>query len=59
MYTVLTHRRPRFEQLNRALAARKIRPVVDRVFAFEDAAAAFRHLESQTHVGKVVVRVAH
>ena len=48
----------RFEDLMRALAVNKIHPVVDKVFDFEDAVAAYRHLESQKHVGKVVIRVA-
>jgi NADPH:quinone reductase-like Zn-dependent oxidoreductase len=32
------------------------RPVVDKVFGFEEAKDAFAHLESQTHVGKVVIK---
>jgi len=32
-------------------------PVIDRVFPFADAKAAYRHLESQQHVGKVVIRI--
>ena len=48
----------RFNDLNRALAAHKIHPVVDKVFEFEDALAAYKHLESQKHIGKVVIRVA-
>ncbi|KAH9910334.1 NAD(P)-binding protein [Amylocystis lapponica] len=47
-----------FEQMNRLIVAQAIRPVVDRVFAFEDAVAAYEHLESQKHVGKVVVEVS-
>ncbi|KAJ3541547.1 hypothetical protein NMY22_g3847 [Coprinellus aureogranulatus] len=33
-------------------------PVVDKVFPFEDAIGAYAHLESQKHVGKVVIQVA-
>ena len=44
--------------MNRALATHKIRPVVDKVFEFDDAVAAYKHLEAQKHLGKVVVRVA-
>ena len=32
--------------------------VVDRVFAFEEVAAAYRHLESGRPLGKVVLRLA-
>ncbi len=46
-----------FEAMNRAIAAHQLRPVVDRVFPFDQAADAFRHLESGSHFGKVVVRV--
>ncbi|SJL13259.1 related to Alcohol dehydrogenase [Armillaria ostoyae] len=33
------------------------RPVIDKVFSFEEAIDAYAHLESQKHVGKVVIRV--
>jgi len=39
------------------LAAHAIRPVIDRSFAYTEAAAAFDHLRAAGHVGKVVVRV--
>ena len=45
-----------FEAMNRAMTAHKVRPVIDRIFPFAQAGDAFRHLASQTHVGKVVVR---
>lgn len=48
----------RFEEMNRLLAAREIHPVVDRVFGFEEAQEAYRHLQSQKHIGKVVIQVA-
>jgi NADPH:quinone reductase-like Zn-dependent oxidoreductase len=34
------------------------RPVVDKVFSFEEAKAAYAYLESQAHVGKVVIKVS-
>jgi len=42
--------------LNRAVAATGLKPVIDRVFAFGDAREAFSHLESGAHLGKVVIR---
>ncbi len=42
-----------FEALCRAVDAHQLRPVVDRVFAFEEAPAAFAHLASGAHFGKV------
>ena len=44
-----------FELMNRAIALHKLKPVVDRVFPFEDAKSAYRYLESQQHFGKVVI----
>jgi NADPH:quinone reductase-like Zn-dependent oxidoreductase len=45
-----------FEAMNRAITVDGLHPVIDRVFEFEDVIAAFRHLESGSHFGKVVVR---
>ena len=41
----------------RAVAAAGIRPVIDRVFGFDEAKAAFQHLADGRHVGKVVVEI--
>ena len=49
--------RQMFEALNNAIELHRITPVIDRVFGFEQAKDAYRHLESQKHVGKVVIRV--
>ena len=46
-----------FEAMNRFLAEKKLHPVIDRVFGFDEAAAAYAHLESGRHFGKVVIRV--
>jgi NADPH:quinone reductase-like Zn-dependent oxidoreductase len=46
-----------FEDLCRALAACRIHPVVDKVFPFAEARAAYEHLESAAHFGKVVIKV--
>jgi NADPH:quinone reductase-like Zn-dependent oxidoreductase len=47
-----------FEQMNRAIAFHKVRPVIDKVFDFKDAIAALKHLEAQKHVGKIVIKIA-
>lgn len=44
-----------FEAMNRAIALHRMRPVVDRVYAFDEAVAALRHLQSANHFGKVVI----
>ena len=41
---------PRFED-------GRLRPLVDKVFGFEDLAAAIAFMESDAQVGKIVVRV--
>lgn len=41
---------------NRAVGATGLKPVIDRVFAFDEARDAFAHLESGAHFGKVVIR---
>jgi NADPH:quinone reductase-like Zn-dependent oxidoreductase len=46
-----------FEAMNRAIATSGLKPVIDQVFAFDDAPAAYRHLQSGRHFGKVVIRV--
>lgn len=46
-----------FERFTRALDAGGIKPVIDRVFDFADAKAAYAYLASGAHFGKVVVRV--
>jgi NADPH:quinone reductase-like Zn-dependent oxidoreductase len=47
-----------FEAMNRAIAANAIKPVLDRVFSFDEAQAAYRHMASGAHFGKIVIRVA-
>jgi NADPH:quinone reductase-like Zn-dependent oxidoreductase len=47
-----------FEAMNRLIATHRLRPVIDRVFAVEEAEAAYRHLADSAHLGKVVIRVA-
>jgi NADPH:quinone reductase-like Zn-dependent oxidoreductase len=36
----------------------KTKPIIDRVFSFDEAIDAFAYLESQRHVGKIVIKVA-
>jgi NADPH:quinone reductase-like Zn-dependent oxidoreductase len=46
-----------FLEMNHLIERDRIRPVIDRVFPFADAVAAFRHLESGSHFGKVVIEM--
>lgn len=50
--------RKMFEDLNRFVTAQKIKPVVDQVFGFEQAPAAYAHLEAARHFGKIVIEVS-
>ena len=44
-----------FADMNRAIAASQMKPVIDRTFGFDEALDAYRHLKSGTHFGKVVI----
>ena len=50
--------RTSFEMMNRAMAQHQLRPVVDRVFNFDEAIEAFRQLGTQSNFGKIVIAVA-
>ena len=49
--------REMFAEMNRAIVQHELKPVIDRVFSFAETAAAFRHLESGRHFGKIVIRL--
>jgi len=49
--------RAMFATMNEAISRHKLEPVIDRVFDFEEAPEAFRHLESAQHFGKIVIRI--
>lgn len=46
-----------FEDMLRAHEVRQIHPVIDRTFEFDQAVEAYRYVESQAQLGKVVIRV--
>ena len=46
-----------FERLNSFVAKHEIRPVVDEVFAFDDAADAYDRLRSAGHFGKIAINL--
>lgn len=57
MRGVLVGSRRHFEEVNRALEARQIHPVVEQVYPFEEVRAAFAHLV-RGPFGKIVIDVA-
>lgn len=54
---ILNGPRDRFEEMCRFYERHEIRPVVDKVFGFEEAKDALEYLSSGSHFGKVVIRV--
>jgi NADPH:quinone reductase-like Zn-dependent oxidoreductase len=50
------HRRRAVEFIYHGLGTGRLQPVVDRIFALDEIVAAYRHLEGNTQVGKILVR---
>jgi NADPH:quinone reductase-like Zn-dependent oxidoreductase len=46
-----------FEEMNREIDRAGLKPVIDRVFPFEETRRAYEYLRSGDHFGKVVIRV--
>jgi NADPH:quinone reductase-like Zn-dependent oxidoreductase len=46
-----------FMAMNRAIEVGASKPVIDKVCGFDDAPAAYRHMASGAHFGKIVIRV--
>jgi NADPH:quinone reductase-like Zn-dependent oxidoreductase len=46
-----------FEAMNRFMAEHKIRPVIDRVFPFEEAPQAFELMDNGSYLGKIVIKL--
>jgi NADPH:quinone reductase-like Zn-dependent oxidoreductase len=49
--------RENFEALNAFIDQHKVKPVIDKVFEFEDAPAAYELMESDQFLGKIVIRL--
>lgn len=49
--------REMFQAMNRAITNQGLRPIIDRVFPFEEAPDAYNHLASGAHFGKIVITV--
>jgi NADPH:quinone reductase-like Zn-dependent oxidoreductase len=47
--------RAQFIAMNKAIEVNQLHPVIDKVFAFEQAPAAFKYLQEGTYFGKVVI----
>lgn len=55
---ILNGPKDRFEEMLALFESKEIRPVVDRVYGFEEAVDALRYLYSGSHFGKVIIQVA-
>jgi len=49
--------RENFEAMNAYIAAHNVKPVIDQVFDFKDAPAAYELMESDKFLGKIVIRL--
>ncbi|HEU4532057.1 MAG TPA: NAD(P)-dependent alcohol dehydrogenase [Steroidobacteraceae bacterium] len=54
---ILVGSRADFEAMNAFIARHALRPIVDRTFTFDSADAAYRHMESGSHFGKIVIEL--
>ena len=55
MHGIYVGSRAMFERMNRAIAAAGLRPIIDRRFVFDDARAAYHHMQAAGHFGKIVI----
>ncbi|WP_217588856.1 NAD(P)-dependent alcohol dehydrogenase [Burkholderia sp. GbtcB21] len=58
LHGIMVGSRAMLDDVARFVDAKRIKPVVDRVFGFDEAPQAYAYLQSGQHFGKVVIRVA-
>ena len=46
-----------FNAMNDAIEMHKIKPIIDKIFEFEDLKSAYEYQWSQKHIGKIVVKI--
>lgn len=56
LHGVYVGSRAMFDRMNASIAANGIKPVVDKVFAFDDAAEAYAFQATNQHFGKIVIK---
>jgi NADPH:quinone reductase-like Zn-dependent oxidoreductase len=57
MQGILVGSRHMFEEMNSAIEGNRLKPVIDKTFAFNEASEALRYMESGSHFGKIVLRL--
>lgn len=55
---IMVGSRDHFEDMNRAIELHRIEPVIDEVFAFDNAPDAYRKLQASQHIGKIVIGIS-
>lgn len=54
---ILVGSKMQFKDMNRAIDANNIHPIVDKTFPFEQAKEAYQYMSDQKHIGKVVIQL--
>jgi len=57
MQGILVGSRQMFEEMNRAIESNRLKPVIDKTFAFNEVSEALKYMESGAHFGKIVLRI--
>jgi NADPH:quinone reductase-like Zn-dependent oxidoreductase len=55
LWFVAVGSRTQFVAMNRAIEANRLKPVIDRVFSFDEAVDAFRYYQAGQFFGKIVI----
>jgi NADPH:quinone reductase-like Zn-dependent oxidoreductase len=58
MQGIFVGSRRMFEDMNRLICQHTLKPVVDKIFAFEETQKAFEYMESGSHFGKIVIKIS-
>jgi NADPH:quinone reductase-like Zn-dependent oxidoreductase len=58
MHGIFVGSREMFERMVSFIETHSIKPVIDRVFPFDQVPQALRHMESRKHFGKIVIKVS-
>ena len=56
LHGIFVGSRQMFEDMNGAIEANKLKPVIDKTFAFEEVREALKYMESGSHFGKIVIK---
>ncbi len=58
LHGIFVGSREMFESMNRAISLYRLRPIIDRVFSFDEVRDALRHMENGRHFGKICVSLS-